>query len=143
MKREIESISNRNIGWLGLATYLVLGMLALVFYKERIIFLDAAYYLFHLIKDSAFNIEHNRWPTIFTQILPLIARKVNAPLNVVMISYSLGFIVYFGLIFWVILEKLNQPVLALSLLLFNVAMVADTFYWIQSEIGRASCRERV
>ncbi|MCI4668579.1 MAG: hypothetical protein MRZ79_10635 [Bacteroidia bacterium] len=133
MKRELASVSNRNIGLLGLGTYLILGILALVFYKERIAFLDAAYYLFHLIKDSAFNIEHNRWPTIFTQVLPLIARKLNAPLNVVMMTYSLGFIFYFGLIFWLLLVKLKQPALAACLLLFNVLMVADTFYWIQSE----------
>lgn len=133
MKREIAAVSNRKIGLLGLGTYALLGILAIVFYKERVIFLDAAFYLFHLIKDSAFNIEHNRWPTIFTQILPLLARKVHAPLNVVMISYSLGFVVYFGVIFWLLLVRLQQPVFALVLLLFNVLMVADTFYWIQSE----------
>jgi len=133
MKRQLASISNRSIGLLGLATYLVLGLLAFIFYKERIIFLDAAYYLFHLVKDSFFNIEHNRWPTIFTQVLPLIARKFQAPLHIVMISYSLGFILYFALIFYLCLYRLQQPVFALILLLFNVLMVADTFYWIQSE----------
>ncbi|MEO0897241.1 MAG: hypothetical protein AAFY71_12625 [Bacteroidota bacterium] len=133
MKRELPSISNRQIGYLGIGTYVILGVLSIVFYKERIIFLDAAYYLFHLIKDSFFNIEHNRWPTIFTQLFPLAARKLNAPLNVVMISYSFGFIAYFGFIFYLCLVRLKQPVWALILVLFNVLMVADTFYWIQSE----------
>ncbi len=57
----------------GLAAYLVMLVLSVVFYKERIIFCDASFYLFQLITKNWFTVQHMRFGMVFTQILPLLA----------------------------------------------------------------------
>lgn len=52
---------------IGSLTYIVLGILALVFYLERTAFLDISFHLFYILKDGDFAIQNNRFAAALTQ----------------------------------------------------------------------------
>lgn len=117
----------------GLVTYAVLAILAIVFYLERTAFLDISYHLFYIIKDGTFAIQNNRFGAFVTQLFPLIGSKIGLPLSALMKLYSVGFVLYYFAIFFIISKVLRSYRYALVMLLFSTLMVTDTFYWIQSE----------
>lgn len=125
---------NKVVFRIGLLTYLVLGILAYVFYLERTAFLDIAFHLFYIIKDGFYAIQNNRFGAVFTQTFPLLGSKVKLDLNSIMKLYSLGFVIYYAGIFTLCIKVFKSYKYALSVLLLSILMVTDTFYWIQSEL---------
>lgn len=119
---------------IGMTTYVILAALALIFYIERTVFLDIAFHLFYILKDSDFAIQNNRFGAIMTQIFPLISSKLEWPLSMVMATYSVGFVVYYFAIFFIITKVLKSYKFGLAMILLSTLMVTDTFYWIQSEL---------
>src|SRR5688572_6642136 len=83
----------------GTFTFLLLGILSVIFYQERVVFIDIAFQLFHMLKDGTFAIQHNRTGAFLTMSFPLLASKLGLPLKLVMLSYSAGFIAYYFAIF--------------------------------------------
>ncbi|RMG84685.1 MAG: hypothetical protein D6714_07405 [Bacteroidetes bacterium] len=70
---------------------------SLIFYKERLLNFDSAYYTFHLLYHEDFFIIHGRTINYFTQWLPLLAIKSGASLKTVLMLYSLSFmLLYYG-----------------------------------------------
>ncbi|HMX39422.1 MAG TPA: hypothetical protein PKD78_03810 [Saprospiraceae bacterium] len=128
------SKNSPSLFWLGTSTYALLAVLAAVFYMERTVFIDLAFHLFYLLKDGSFAIQNYRFGAFFTQMFPLLAAKAHLPLAQVMMCYSVGFVVYYAAIFLLCL-RLSRPH-ALLLLLYQVWMVTDTFYWTQSEFSQ-------
>lgn len=118
----------------GFFAYLALIILAIVFYKERIIYADSAFHLFFLIKNGTFEIQAARFGTILTQLLPLIFVKLGAPLKIVVMSYSLNYILNNFICYVLCGSVFKNYRYALILLLFNTMILSDTFYNIQSEI---------
>ncbi|MEL6134513.1 MAG: hypothetical protein AAFR59_14220, partial [Bacteroidota bacterium] len=92
--------------WLGLVTFGVLAVYALIFFKERALFSDAGFHLFLFCEEKVPQIFHYRWPNIFTQILPLTAIYLKLPLATVAKAYSLNMVLYhlafFGLTYGVL-----------------------------------------
>jgi hypothetical protein len=90
--------------------YLVLGHVfflsflagGIIFYKERLLAFDSAYYTFHVIAFQEFFIKHERYITYLTQWMPLLAMEWELPLKSVLISYSVSFTIWFYLIFLLI-----------------------------------------
>lgn len=126
--------STKKIFWLGLACYSVLTILAIVFYQERTIFSDAAFRFYAMIKDDCYAIQAHRFGSYFTQSFLYLPYSLGLSLKTIMISYSVGFVVYKSLIFLLCFKFLKQPALALTLLFTDILMVSETFYWIQSEL---------
>ena len=122
------------ITYIGLATYLALIVLSLIFWLERTAFLDISFHLFHILKDKYFAIQNYRFGAFITQIPILLCDSLNCSLKAIMRCYSLGFVLYYLIIFVVILFFLKSYEFALLLLFLNTLMVGDTFYWIQSEL---------
>lgn len=119
--------------YLGVCVYAILLILAILFYKERTIFMDASFICFSVIKDGALAIQDFRFGSAITQIFPLISSQLGLPLQAVLLSYSIGFIIFYATIYCVIKYWFKNEMLSLVLLLFNLLMVSQTFYWIQSE----------
>ncbi|MCK6693256.1 MAG: hypothetical protein L6Q97_14315 [Thermoanaerobaculia bacterium] len=59
---------------LGTATYLALGVLAAVFYLERMAFLDMAFQTFHILRTGAFQIQSGRFGAAGTQVFAWMAQ---------------------------------------------------------------------
>lgn len=125
---------NRSLNIIGTITYTILAILALVFYLERTAFVDISFHLFYILKDGTFAIQNNRFGAFMTQIIPLIGSKLGLSLNAIMKFYSVGFVLFYSGIFFIITTLLKAPKFGLAMLLLSTLMVTDTFYWIQSEL---------
>jgi len=130
----IDTNQSKKIFWLGIFTYTILAILAIVFYKERTVFSDAAFRFFTIIKEDDYAIQANRFGSYFTQSFLYLSQTIGLPLKYIMINYSVSFIVYKALAFFICLLGLKKPKFALTILLVDVLMVSETFYWIQSEL---------
>jgi hypothetical protein len=90
------------VKWIGLFGLITLLALSLVFYRERISFLDSSYHLFFLLKDGTFAIQNFRFVAIFTQSIPLLLSYLHLPLNAIAIGYSASYVLLQIAIFWII-----------------------------------------
>jgi len=118
----------------GLVGYLVMFVLAVVFYKERITFCDASFYLFELLVKNSFTIQHMRFGMVYTQILPLLASRAGMLLSSVMLLYSVNYMLAYFVCYVICGSVLKRYDFALLLLLFNILFVSDSFYWPQTEL---------
>lgn len=124
----------RKLYHIGLLGYVCLFIMALVFYKERVIFIDMAFHLFCIIKDDSVAIQNNRFGSVVTQIFPLLGSRLGLSLNALAIVYSSSFAAYYALCYIICGTVLKQYKIALMLLLSSILFVADGFFWIQSEL---------
>ncbi len=127
-------IAYKKLYRLGIIVYAVLFLLSILFYKERTIFVDIAYHLFLILKDGGLAIQDYRYGAAVSQVLPMLAAKLSMPMNVVMIVYSAGFVLYYFLCYLICGSLLKNYRMALVLLLYNTLLTAHTFYWVQSEL---------
>lgn len=126
---------------IGLGTYSILLILAILLYKERIVILDTSLQLSEMIAKNGFAIQVNRFGAALTQAFPLIGIKLHLSLQSITLLYSISFIMLYLGCFLIILLVLKNEALALVLLLFNTIMVRHSFFWIQCELiqGVALC----
>ena len=120
--------------WLAGFSFIVLLILSIVFFKERIIFIDAAYQAFFLIQEEGFNIQNNRFAEAIPQILPLVAIKFGCPLKCILILFSMSYVLWHFLFFLLSAYVLKDKQMAIGGSLFSVLMVSQTFYWVPSEL---------
>lgn len=126
--------NKKNLFKIGALVYLVLIILALLFYKERTCFVDISFHLFYILKDGYFAIQNFRFGAFFTQLFPLIGSKMGFDLAGIAQLYSVGFVLYYFFLFVIILKVIKDKSIALVLLLFNTVFVTHGFFWIQSEL---------
>jgi len=113
--------------------FVVLFVMAVILYQERL-FADSGYYIFRVINESSFWIEHDRLVLAFSQILPLCALWLNAGLKTILITYSIGHVLYFYLIFFIALFLLKDNWAALGVILIQVIGIIFTFFTPQFEL---------
>ena len=118
-------------GYLGYAALLVLSVL---FFKERAIFMDSAFHLFHIIVTDDFAIQNHRFGAVVTQVFPLLSSRLGLSLNITILIYSAGIILYYAACYFICGGILKQHAYALLLLLFNLLLATDTFFWMHSEL---------
>jgi hypothetical protein len=118
---------------MGVLTYIILLIFALYFYLERTVFIDISFHLFYILKDDSFAIQNYRFAAAFTQLFPLMGSKMGLGLDNIAKLYSIGFGVFYFMIFTFIAYGLKLWRYAMIMLLFSTMMIAHTFYWIQSE----------
>jgi len=126
-------IRNR-ITILGHLFFLVLVVLSIVFYKERIIHVDNAFYICNIINKEWFSIEHHRYIAVFSQLLPLIAVKLDLALPYILILYSVSLILFYYVLFLVCTYLFKDELAGILLLLLLCVTVAHSFFWPVSEL---------
>ncbi len=147
---------DRSLILLGHLSFVVYILFTIIFYKERLINSDAAYYTFHMINFEEVFVKHNRHISYFTQWLPLLLIKMGASLKTVMSSYSLIFGIWFYLLFlinvYVFKTAKGGILLVLALILtmrykfyaghteitFAIAVGTTLFNWISIEKNKIS-----
>jgi hypothetical protein len=137
MKNIDSPFYNTYSTWLGHATFAVLTLMAFAFFKERTLILDASLQSFHILKDNDFAIQVNRFGAAMTQIFPLMASRLGGSLKTILIAYSLGFVMVHWAMFWLCDRVLKQKEMAFAIVLFNVFLVNNTFFWAQNELIQA------
>ena len=124
----------RRLYLIGIVAYIIMLVFSVIFYKERIIILDTAFSLFHIVRTASFSIYASRCGALVTQILPVLAVKSGASLNIVGFCYSVGFTLFYFACYVLCGIVFKRYDFALVLLLFHILFVADTFYYIPSEL---------
>ena len=119
---------------IGIAAYVIMLVLSILFYKERVFFVDTAFGMFHIVKDGTFTIQIFRFGDAITQVLPVLAVKAGLPISTVAMGYSVGYILCYFSCYLVTGFVLRRFDLALVILLLNLLFAADSFYWIPSEL---------
>lgn len=113
--------------------YLILTIFAFVFYKERTLWGDIPYHIFQLMVNDGYAIQNQRFGAVITQSPPLWAIRAGASMNTIAMIYSVTFAALYAGIFGLLVWMKNAR-MATVMLLLSTLMVADTFYWIQSEL---------
>lgn len=118
----------------GLAVFAGLIALSVAFYKERIIGIDSAFSFFDIVNNAGFCIQLNRYGEGLSQILPVLLRKMYAPLGMLAVSYSVNFVLVQLGCYLICGSVLKQYRWALVILLGNVLIAADSFFWPISQL---------
>ncbi len=71
----------------------------ILFFRERLLAFDTAYYTFHIIAYEEFFIKHNRYISYLTQWVPLVAIQAGGSLANALKAFSASFYVWFYLLF--------------------------------------------
>ncbi|MCB0522296.1 MAG: hypothetical protein H6577_11115 [Lewinellaceae bacterium] len=118
---------------LGYAVWLVLLVMAMVYYKERAFFMDAGFQLFNMINEGAIQVYHYRFVTALPQILPFFLLEMGAPLWALGLGFSVAYLLFYLLVYHLLVRYLNNDLLGWVLLFLFTLISLDTFYHMQSE----------
>lgn len=124
----------RSLQLLGHLFFLILIILSIVFYKERILHFDSAYYTFNLLFSEDFFIAHDRTVSYASQLLPLFAIKMGWSLKTVLVLYSLSFMLLFYAIYNIIVYGFKNVEGGIFLALCVSLTVRYKFYAAISEV---------
>ncbi|MBL4651848.1 MAG: hypothetical protein JKY53_03140, partial [Flavobacteriales bacterium] len=117
--------------------FLTLFFFSLVFYLERVAFIDSSYHLFKLINAESLTFEAGRYGAFLTKWPALLMIKLGASLKIVMLVFSSWFIVWYYLIFLFITYVLNNKTVGIALALSLVTGYGDTFFHCVTETHQA------
>lgn len=111
----------------------IMLVFALLLSKERM-FLDASYYLFHLLNRANFVIEHQRISLFFSQVLPVVGINLGLSTKWIIYLFSLNQVLFFALLFGIIRYQLKDIAAAHALLLLSVCGVAFLYFCPMYEV---------
>lgn len=116
------------------SSFLLLLLIASVYFLERVIPFDGAFYCFKIIFFQNFNIENGRVGAFYTQLLPLLGLKLGCSLETFLRLYSISFVLWnylFGLLIYYGFRLKN---LAIAFVIAQVVAYRYSFYYPVSEI---------
>lgn len=95
---------------------LILVFFSIRYYQERLLLIDASYYTFNILNTESFFIAHHRYINYLNQWLPIILMKMGFGLKGVMIGYSLSFVLFYYLIYWIVSHLWKNPIVGLFMI---------------------------
>ncbi len=113
---------------------LALLVMAIFFFKERMLYIDAPHMLFRIINDGQFHIEEHRYGSFISQLFPWLGVRLHVPLEGLMILYSIGFYTFYLAVGLLLVYKYKNYGLAILLGLYLTLFVSDTYYWPNNEV---------
>jgi len=117
--------------------FVILTAMAAWFWQERTLILDAAFQSYLFIADGSPAIMVERFGAAMVQFLPLVGVWTGASLKTVLLLYSVSIVLFHWVFFSICLHVLKDKKAALAILLFNILLVGDSFYWMQNELLQA------
>ena len=112
-------------------------VLAVVLYKERGTFMDVSFQTFEMIRTHALAPQVYRFGSALTQIYPFMGILLGLPLWMIAMLYSVGIIIYHGLIFYYCAFRRQSTNMTFVFILYSAMMTTHMFFWIQSEFSQA------
>ncbi|HEX4886975.1 MAG TPA: hypothetical protein VFV37_02915 [Luteibaculaceae bacterium] len=79
----------------GYLHFAVLTVFALLFYRERVFYIDTGNQLFEMLNSENFHVFVGRYSMVFSQIIPVVAIKLGLSLRAIAILFSLSFILVY------------------------------------------------
>ncbi len=125
----------------GVLFFGTLFLLAWIFFKERMLNYDPAFFSFRIIFEKNYDIELSRWGSVVSQVLPLWFLKAGCSLETFLRVYSVSFILIYYLIFLIITLVLKNARAGIMLMLTLCLAFRHAFYYSTAELyqGLAIC----
>jgi len=115
----------------------LLFILACVLFKERILYADSAWYTFRIINDQGFDIESGRYSAFLTQIIPLLAVRMELPLGFVILGFSISFVIIYYGVYLISVYLLRNSVAGVAIMLVLVLGIRHSFFHSVTETHQA------
>jgi hypothetical protein len=129
-----DKIYHRIIHLIGLLFFGALFIIAWIYFKERMLSFDPAYFSFGILESGKFAIACNRWGMAPSQFLPLIALKSHCSLETFLRLYSVSFILINYTLFLICTIALKNFRAAVALMLTLCLAFRWEFYYSTSEL---------
>lgn len=123
----------RSAYYLSLAVLGLLLLGSIVWYKQRVLFLDPAWISFQIVNRGEFIIPEHRYGAVVTQIWPWLSAHLHLPLRLILILYSASFYIFY-LVVALLLGRLRQYALGLLFVLYLTLLVSDVYFWPNNEV---------
>jgi hypothetical protein len=118
---------------IGLLFFTFLFYISWVYFKEKMLCFDLAFFSFLMIDTNDFSFALGRWGSVFTQVIPLIALKNDCSLETFLRLYSISPVVIYFLIFVIIYLLKNYHALLVLLLSLSLGF-RHAFYYTTAEL---------
>jgi hypothetical protein len=128
--------SMNQVRWVGTFIFALLGIASIVFYRERVLYLDSAYYAFSMINKELPTAEHNRFALYLYQLVPWLMLKLKCSIPTVLIAFSISHTLLHALVFYILL-KIRQPKMAALLAIMQVIAYRECFFLTVNETALA------
>ncbi len=119
-----------------MALFALLSILAIYWYKERVLYIDSAYYAFNLLNNGYPAAEHNRYALYLYQLIPWGLFEMGASVSITLRVYSACHILLHALAFLLLL-RMKQPRLAALLLIMQIIGYRECFFLTVNETALA------
>jgi hypothetical protein len=116
---------------------IVLGVLfvwSIVFYKERMFFVDATYIAFKAINEEKLQIQQFRFGAFITQIVPVIGAKLHLSIKTILVAYSASFNLFYLITGLILFFWFRLYTLVILLAFYFTLISTDTYYWTNNEV---------
>lgn len=133
LKTNFRFISEKPFHLIGHITYLILFLLAGLFYIERMIYSDAAFYLFKMIHFDKLNIEFGRYSIILYEMPAFLSIKLGLSLHAITFIFSVTTIAVSYGAFLLCLYYFKNLACSYTVLFLNFIGVACSFFYPMSE----------
>ncbi len=110
---------------------------SLVFFKERMLCLDACFQSFEVIKQPNKIFEWFRFGSFFPRLVISLGIMLHLNLKNLILLQSVSFVAVHVICFFICKNTLKQEKWALVVPLFCIFFVNNTFYWAQNELIQA------
>ena len=120
----------KRLATISLIAFGILFILSIIFYRARVLFCDASFYLFHIINYDEVFLAGGRFGNFISQILPLLGKRMHLPLGTLMFLYGISFYLFYVIVALLLVYWLKQYKLAILMTLFYFLFVSQSFIWI-------------
>jgi hypothetical protein len=128
---------NTFTGWYGHSLFAVLAALALRFWPERTLILDASFQSYLFVTGGHPVVMVERFGAASVHLLPVAAVWAGAGLATVLALYSVSIVLFHWALFALSYHGLRDLRAALAIPTFNILLAGDSFYWMQNELLQA------
>ncbi len=119
---------------MGLLFFGFLFYISWVFYKERMMSFDPAYFAFQLLQFNEYFIAIGRWGSVFSEFLPLTVFRNDCSLETFLQVYSVAFIINYYVLFLIITLVLKNYRAGIVLMLSLCLGFRFIFYYATAEL---------
>jgi hypothetical protein len=122
------------VGIVSVVALLCLLVTSLIYWRERMLFIDAPHILFRIINDGTLQVTEHRYGSFITQVVPWVGVKLHFSLKSIMLLYSVSFYLFYLSIMSLLVFRYRAYTAAVVLALYYTLLVSDTFYWPNNEV---------
>lgn len=118
---------------------LVLTYWSAIYYKERMLFVDASHIAFDAINSEQLQIQQYRFGAFITQMVPVIGSKLHLPIKHILAAYSLSFQLFYMAVTLMLFFWFRNYSLVILFTFYQVLVAAYGYFWTNNEVHQGIC----